>query len=77
MGTYNGAVSFPGVAETIESSDFVINVGPLISDSNTGGFTRSIKDQNVVLINPDHVILKGKTYSNVSMKSGLSSLHPF
>jgi pyruvate decarboxylase len=67
VGVYNGVVSLPGVSDAIESSDFVINTGPMLSDSNTGGFTRSIKDENVVEIHPEHTIFKGNTYTNVSM----------
>ena len=69
MGVYNGSVSYPGVAQAIESSDFVINTGPLLSDSNTGGFTRLIKPENVVEIHHDHVIFKGQQYLNVAIKS--------
>ncbi|KAI6716621.1 indolepyruvate decarboxylase 5 [Diplocarpon mali] len=47
-GLYNGTVSFPGVAEAIHGSDLVLNLGPLLSDSNTGAFTRELKDENVI-----------------------------
>ena len=66
---YNGIVSYPGIADAIEKSDFVINTGPLLSDSNTGGFTRCIKQENVVEIHCDHVILRGKRYDDIAMKS--------
>jgi pyruvate decarboxylase len=69
VGVYNGAISYPGVKEAIESSDFVINTGPMISDSNTGGFTRHIKPENVVEIYPDYVVFKGETYTDIAMKS--------
>jgi pyruvate decarboxylase len=69
VGVYNGIVSYPGVAQAIESSDLVINTGPLLSDSNTGGFTRFIKPEHVVEIHSDHVIFKGQQYLNVAMKS--------
>jgi len=71
---YNGFVSYPGVQEAIESSDFIINTGPMLSDSNTGGFTRFIKPEQVVEIHSDHVIFKGQTYTNTVMKSGPSPL---
>jgi pyruvate decarboxylase len=69
VGIYNGLVSYPGVREAMESSDFVINTGPLLSDSNSGGFTRSIKPENVVEIYSDYVVLKGQRYSDIAMKS--------
>ena len=49
-GLYNGSVSFHGVADAVESSDLVVNIGPLLSDSNTGGFTRNIPDENLVML---------------------------
>jgi pyruvate decarboxylase len=55
-------VSFPGVADAIEASDLVINVGPLLSDSNTGGFTRVIKDENLVRLGHDFCQVKGETF---------------
>ncbi|KIX02636.1 uncharacterized protein Z518_08578 [Rhinocladiella mackenziei CBS 650.93] len=61
-GLYNGAVSFPGVADRIESSDLVINIGPLLSDSNTGGFTRNIKDKNLVRLGHDFCQIKGEKF---------------
>ncbi|OWP05492.1 pyruvate decarboxylase [Marssonina coronariae] len=50
-GLYNGTVSFPGVAEAIHGSDLVLNLGPLLSDSNTGAFTRELKDENAPVLN--------------------------
>ncbi|KAJ9629258.1 hypothetical protein H2204_008898 [Knufia peltigerae] len=61
-GLYNGQASFPGVAEAVEKSDLVINLGPLLSDSNTGGFTRQIKDENLVRLGHDFVQIKGEKY---------------
>jgi pyruvate decarboxylase len=72
VGIYNGSVSYPGVQEEIESSDFVINTGPCHSDSNTGRFTRHIKPEHLVEIHSDFAIFKGKRYDNIAMKSGLS-----
>ncbi|KAH0831667.1 Pyruvate decarboxylase isozyme 2 [Fonsecaea pedrosoi] len=64
-GLYNGKVSFPGVAEGIESSDLVLNLGPLLSDSNTGGFTREIKDEHLVLLGHDSCQVKTQNFGGV------------
>jgi len=69
VGVYNGIISYPGVAAAVEGSDFVINTGPMNSDSNTGGFTRNIKTENVVEIYADHTVFRGKRYENIAMKS--------
>ncbi|RFU25684.1 hypothetical protein B7463_g10654, partial [Scytalidium lignicola] len=47
-GIYSGKVSFPGIREAVETSDLVLNIGPLLSDSNTGGFTRNISEDRLV-----------------------------
>ncbi|KIW81003.1 hypothetical protein Z517_04026 [Fonsecaea pedrosoi CBS 271.37] len=64
-GLYNGKVSFPGVAEGIEASDLVLNLGPLLSDSNTGGFTREIKDEHLVLLGHDSCQVKNQNFDGV------------
>ena len=53
-------VSFDGVAEAIEISDLVLDIGPLHSDSNTGGFTRNITN--------NHTILLGHNYCQIHDK---------
>lgn len=59
------AVSFPGVAEAIHGSDLVLNLGPLLSDSNTGAFTREVKDENVVLLGHAFCQVKEKKFDGV------------
>ncbi|KAH7312832.1 pyruvate decarboxylase [Rhexocercosporidium sp. MPI-PUGE-AT-0058] len=64
-GNYNGTVSFPGVAEAVHASDLVLNLGPLLSDSNTGAFTREIKVENVVLLGHAFCQVKEKKFDGV------------
>uniref|UniRef100_A0A060T6T9 ARAD1B14806p n=1 Tax=Blastobotrys adeninivorans TaxID=409370 RepID=A0A060T6T9_BLAAD len=65
VGLYNGQASADGVAQAIESSDLVINVGPLLSDSNTGGFTRKIDDKNAILLHNLYCTVRGEKYEGV------------
>lgn len=65
VGLYNGSGSAKGVAEAVHSSDLVLNLGIFISDSNTGGFTRQIKDENAVLMHTRYVTVKGNEYDGV------------
>ena len=51
-GVYNGSVSYPGIKEEVEGSDCVLNLGPLLSDSNSGGHTRHIDPKHVILVEP-------------------------
>jgi len=58
-------VSFPGCAESIEASDLVLDIGPLHSDSNTGGFTRNISDSHLVLLGHSHCQVQAKKFDGV------------
>lgn len=73
-GVYNGDLSSPGVADAVNNSDFVLNLGPLLSDSNTGGFTRRIKDENLALLHPLYIKFKGKMYKDVHFRPVLAKL---
>ncbi|KAM0543260.1 hypothetical protein ACHAPJ_012406 [Fusarium lateritium] len=65
MGVYSGKVGFPGVREALESSDLIINTGTLQTDSNTGGFTRSIPEEKLILLEHDCCVVLGERFSNV------------
>jgi pyruvate decarboxylase len=43
----------------------VLNIGPLLSDSNTGGFTRFIKDENLVFLGHEYCQILEKIYDGV------------
>lgn len=60
-----GEASFDGIADAIHSSDLVLNIGPLLSDSNTGGFTRDITDANLVSLGHDFVQVRDKKFDGV------------
>jgi pyruvate decarboxylase len=51
-GTYNGQISSPGIKEAVESSDCVIEIGPILTDCNTGGFTRDISETQLISLYP-------------------------
>jgi pyruvate decarboxylase len=61
----NNTVSFPGCAESLESSDLILNIGPLLSDSNTGGFSRHISDGQLVFLGHDYCQIHDKKYDGV------------
>jgi pyruvate decarboxylase len=58
-------VSFPGCADSLESSDLVLNIGFLLSDSNTGGFTRKISDDKLVLLGHEYCAVLDKKFDGV------------
>jgi pyruvate decarboxylase len=51
-----------------------LNVGPLLSDSNTGGFTRFIKDENLVYLGHDFCQVRHKKYDGVHFLPVLKKL---
>lgn len=67
VGVYNGACSHTGIAESVHASDCVINIGPFLTDSNTGGFSREIKNENAIMLHPLYVSIKSASdrYENV------------
>jgi pyruvate decarboxylase len=67
-------VSFPGVKEALEESDLVINLGPLQSDSNTGGFTREIPKERSVVLAHDHCQVLGQEYPGLHFQPVLKRL---
>ncbi|KAI1622713.1 thiamine diphosphate-binding protein [Exophiala viscosa] len=74
-GIYNGQVSIPGVCEAVEQqSDLVLDLGPLLSDSNTGGHTRSIAEHKLIQVHPHHVSVRGVAYRNIGLVEFLSTL---
>ncbi|PVH71380.1 pyruvate decarboxylase [Cadophora sp. DSE1049] len=74
-GVYNGSVSHPGIASSIEEkSDLVLDLGPCLSDSNTGGHSRNIKEKNYISVAATHVTAGNKTYDGVPLVHFLTSL---
>ena len=68
------AVSFPMIKESVEAADLVINVGPLLSDSNTGGFTREIPDSNLVVLAHNYCQVHGETFRGIYLVPTLKKL---
>ena len=62
------------MADSIEASDLVLNIGPLPSDSNTGGFTREIKDENQIWLGHDFCKVKDQTFEGVHFLPILTKL---
>ncbi|KAH8815394.1 pyruvate decarboxylase [Xylogone sp. PMI_703] len=64
-GVYGGTASFPGVRELVENSDLVLNVGLLPSSGNTAGFSRDIKDENLVILGVENAHIHGEKFENM------------
>lgn len=57
VGLYNGVISSPGVAEAFQTSDLVLVLGSIPADTNTGGFTRRIS-QDQIDVRPFEVMVR-------------------
>ncbi len=76
-GVYNGQISLPGVCRVIEQeSDLVIDLGPFLSDSNTGGLSRKLPAERVIAVNPKEVVISGVAYPHIGLKSCKLELNP-
>jgi len=42
-----------------------LDIGPVHSDSNTGGFTRNITDDHTIILAHDYCQVRGKRYEDV------------
>lgn len=73
-GVYVGSLTEPDVAETVESSDFILSVGGLMSDFNTGSFSYHLSTKNVVELHSDHTKIRRAFYHGVQMKFVLEKL---
>ena len=74
VGLYNGGPSGPGVQAAFEQHDFVIVLGDLPSDTNSGGFTRKFP-ASAAYVNADAIEIKGwMRSSKVPMKAVISRL---
>lgn len=74
LGVYNGMVSGLGVAAAIEASDFVLVIGSLASDTNSGGFTRKVLPQNAIYLDAFSTTVKGTTFPSTPLKHLLLTL---
>ncbi|KAF2400301.1 pyruvate decarboxylase isoenzyme [Trichodelitschia bisporula] len=73
-GIYHGQVDDKAICEGIESSDCVLVLGSVNADTNSGGFTRKIRKDAEVQINPNNVVVKGERYDGIAIKQVLSLL---
>ncbi|EON63369.1 hypothetical protein W97_02596 [Coniosporium apollinis CBS 100218] len=73
VGIYSGKVCAPGVGEAIEGSDLVLLLGDIPADTNAA-FSRKLRPETTIKINPTDVDVKGKTYANTHIKPLLARL---
>lgn len=74
IGTYWGTVGSPNCAETIESSDCQIFVGPVFNDYSTTGWTTLLPVSKLVQIGPDDLAMEGVHVGGLRMAEFLEAL---
>ncbi|KAL8286376.1 hypothetical protein RQP46_004393 [Phenoliferia psychrophenolica] len=73
-GVYYGSISDEGVKNAVEAADFVLLVGSLKSDFNTGEFSYKMKPSEMVELHSDFTQVQYATYPNVSFHTLLPIL---
>ena len=76
LGSYNGLASSPkAVKSQVEASDLILDIGGLIPmDFNTGYWTDTLPEENVIRILGDSVRIGGDVYLNVYIGDMLDGL---
>lgn len=67
IGLYQGDRSRPYVRERVESADCILQLGALLTDFNTGGFTASLDESKTITANIRSVQLKHHVYEGVAL----------
>lgn len=75
LGIYAGGMSPDDLRETVEDSDCLILIGPLITDLATGMHTHEIDTGRIVQVDHDCVLLRDKEYRGVDAKSFIQALN--
>lgn len=74
VGMYDGQLMTPDVREFVENSEYVLGIGAMMTDFNTGSFTANIKPEQFINIMPKYVEIDSVIYSSVYMEDILSEL---
>jgi indolepyruvate decarboxylase len=65
IGLFEGDRSRDYVRERVESADCILQLGALMTDLNTGGFTMNLDDSKTISANTHSVKIKNRYYENV------------
>ncbi|EJU00145.1 pyruvate decarboxylase [Dacryopinax primogenitus] len=73
-GVYVGDISLPSVREAFESADFVLAIGTMKSDFNSGSFTWRMPGERTVELHSDHVVFQYGRFEGVTFQTILPLL---
>lgn len=74
VGMYDGKLMTPEVREFVENSEYVLGIGAMMTDFNTGSFTANIKPKQFINIMPEYVEIDSVIYTSIYMEDVLSAL---
>ncbi|KLU19499.1 indole-3-pyruvate decarboxylase [Proteus mirabilis] len=74
IGMYDGQLMTPDVREFVENSEYVLGIGAMMTDFNTGSFTANIKPEQFINIMPEYVEIDSVIYSSIYMEDILFEL---
>ncbi|HXX77525.1 MAG TPA: thiamine pyrophosphate-binding protein [Ktedonobacteraceae bacterium] len=74
IGMYDGKLMDESVRAFVESSDLVLNIGAMMTDMSTGGFTAHLDPEKTINISHHLTQVGSKVYPNVEMKDVLTEL---
>jgi indolepyruvate decarboxylase len=74
IGMYDGRLMNEDVRAFVEGCDYVMQVGTLLTDLNTGAYTSKLDPAKTISISHHRTQVGGKTYSSVEMGDVLAAL---
>ncbi len=74
IGLYEGDRSRDYVRQRVESADCILQLGALLTDFNTGGFTAQLDEAKSIRANIRSVKIKDRCYENVSLRDFILGL---
>ncbi|KZO92821.1 pyruvate decarboxylase [Calocera viscosa TUFC12733] len=73
-GVYIGEISLPSVREAFESADFILAIGTMKSDFNSGAFTWRMPGERTVELHSDHCVFQYGRFEGVTFQTILPLL---
>jgi len=74
IGMYDGKIMDEAVREFVESCDYVVLIGAILSDFNTGAFTANLNQEKTIDIRHHRTSVGTKVYPNVEMRDVLAEV---
>src|ERR1700758_1105165 len=74
IGMYDGKIMDESVRAFVESCDLVLNIGAMMTDFSSGGFTAHLNPEKTINIRHHLTQVGSKVYPNVEMKDVLTEL---